>query len=190
MRETWVLSLAWEDPLEKGMATHSSILVHDPMDSRAWRAAVCGVTRVRHDWETNTFTSLSPPLYFLSTTVILTPFWVMGRVEGLLKTAGSSLETCSDAPNTHIQSQGLSMLLHVCLIPTAAWLRLWIWLPSTIWLKSHTSPPSALCLSPFRSCEFFLMHFCHFMFGRTYYYYCLNTIHNKSSVCLNSLLEY
>ena len=27
--ETWVRSLAWEDPLEKGKATHSSIL--------AWR---------------------------------------------------------------------------------------------------------------------------------------------------------
>ena len=26
MRETWVWSLAWEDPLEKGKATHSSIL--------------------------------------------------------------------------------------------------------------------------------------------------------------------
>jgi len=26
MQETWVQSLAWEDPLEKGMATHSSIL--------------------------------------------------------------------------------------------------------------------------------------------------------------------
>ena len=29
MWETWVRSLGWEDPLEKGMATHSSIL--------AWR---------------------------------------------------------------------------------------------------------------------------------------------------------
>ena len=29
MQETWVLSLGWEDPLQKGMATHSSIL--------AWR---------------------------------------------------------------------------------------------------------------------------------------------------------
>ena len=29
MRETWVQSLGWEDPLEKGMAPHSSIL--------AWR---------------------------------------------------------------------------------------------------------------------------------------------------------
>ena len=26
MQETWVCSLCWEDPLEKGMATHSSIL--------------------------------------------------------------------------------------------------------------------------------------------------------------------
>ena len=29
MKETWVQSLGWEDPLEKGMAVHSSIL--------AWR---------------------------------------------------------------------------------------------------------------------------------------------------------
>ena len=29
MQETWVRSLGWEDPLEKAMATHSSIL--------AWR---------------------------------------------------------------------------------------------------------------------------------------------------------
>jgi len=26
MREIWVQSLSWEDPLEEGMATHSSIL--------------------------------------------------------------------------------------------------------------------------------------------------------------------
>ena len=26
IRETWIQSLGWEDPLEKGMATHSSIL--------------------------------------------------------------------------------------------------------------------------------------------------------------------
>jgi len=29
MQETWVRSLGWKDPLDKGMATHSSIL--------AWR---------------------------------------------------------------------------------------------------------------------------------------------------------
>ena len=30
IRETWVRSLGWEDPLEKGKATHSSILVQYP----------------------------------------------------------------------------------------------------------------------------------------------------------------
>ena len=34
MWETWVQSLGWEDPLEKGMATHSSILA---IDGGAWR---------------------------------------------------------------------------------------------------------------------------------------------------------
>ena len=37
VQETWVPSLGWEDPLEEGMATYSSI--------RAW-------TRVGHDWVT------------------------------------------------------------------------------------------------------------------------------------------
>ena len=32
MWETWVWSLGWEDPLEKGKATHSSILVQYSMD--------------------------------------------------------------------------------------------------------------------------------------------------------------
>ena len=55
MRETQVRSLSWEDPLEKGMATHSSIL--------AWRMLwteepgglqSMGSQRVRHDWVINT----------------------------------------------------------------------------------------------------------------------------------------
>ena len=37
MQETWVQSLGWQDPLEKEMAAHSSILAwKNPMDSRAW----------------------------------------------------------------------------------------------------------------------------------------------------------
>ena len=50
MQETWVQSLGQEDPLEKGMATHSSILAwRIPMDKGAWWATVHGVTRVEHD---------------------------------------------------------------------------------------------------------------------------------------------
>ena len=44
IQETWVQSLGQEDPLEEGMATHSSILAwRIPMDRRAWQAAVHGV---------------------------------------------------------------------------------------------------------------------------------------------------
>ena len=36
MRETWVQSLGWEDPLEEGMATRSNILAwRIPMDRGA-----------------------------------------------------------------------------------------------------------------------------------------------------------
>jgi len=50
MQEMWVRSLCWEDPLEEGVATHSSVL--------AWRIPVTedhgglqsmGSQRVRHD---------------------------------------------------------------------------------------------------------------------------------------------
>ena len=44
MWETWARSLGWDDPLEEGMATHSSILAwRIPMDRGAWRATVRGV---------------------------------------------------------------------------------------------------------------------------------------------------
>ena len=44
--ETRVPSLGWEDPLEKGMATHFSILVwRIPVDRGAWWAIVYGVTK-------------------------------------------------------------------------------------------------------------------------------------------------
>ena len=44
MWESWVRSLGWEDPLEKGMTNNSSILAwRIPMDRGAWRAAVMGL---------------------------------------------------------------------------------------------------------------------------------------------------
>ena len=47
MWEIWVQSLGQEDPLEKGMANHSSILAWKiPTDGGAWRATVHGVTEL------------------------------------------------------------------------------------------------------------------------------------------------
>ena len=46
MRETWVQPLGWEESLEEGMTTHSSVLAwRTPMDRGAWRATVHGVAK-------------------------------------------------------------------------------------------------------------------------------------------------
>ena len=46
MWETKVQSLGWEDPLEEGMATHSSILAwRISMDKEAWQATIHGVEK-------------------------------------------------------------------------------------------------------------------------------------------------
>ena len=46
MWETWVQSLAWEDPLEEGMAAHFSILAwRFLMDREAWRTIAHGVAK-------------------------------------------------------------------------------------------------------------------------------------------------
>ena len=46
MQETRIRSLDWEDPLEEGMATHSSIVAwRIPLDRGARQAIVHGVTK-------------------------------------------------------------------------------------------------------------------------------------------------
>ena len=50
MRKTWVQSLGWEDLLEKGMATHSSILAwRIPWIEEPGELQSMGLQRVRHD---------------------------------------------------------------------------------------------------------------------------------------------
>ena len=45
-QEIQIRSLGWEDPLQEGMATHSSILAwRIPMDRGAWQATVSAVTK-------------------------------------------------------------------------------------------------------------------------------------------------
>ena len=46
LQETWVQSLGGEDPLEEGMATHSSILTgRIPMDRGVWLVTVYGIAK-------------------------------------------------------------------------------------------------------------------------------------------------
>ena len=45
-QETQIKSLGWEDPLEEGIATHSSIsCLENPMNRGAWRATVHEVAK-------------------------------------------------------------------------------------------------------------------------------------------------
>ena len=56
MQKTQVQSLAQNDPLEKGMATYSSILIwRIPWTAEPGGLQSMGSQRVRHDWATKTF---------------------------------------------------------------------------------------------------------------------------------------
>ena len=56
MQETWVRSLGWKDPLEKEMATHSSILAwRIPWTEEPDRLQSMGLQTVGHDWVTSTY---------------------------------------------------------------------------------------------------------------------------------------
>ena len=50
MQKTWVLSLGWEDPLEEGTATHSSILAQRiPWTEEPDRLQSMGLQRIRYN---------------------------------------------------------------------------------------------------------------------------------------------
>ena len=60
MRETWVRSLGWEDPLEEEMVTHSSILAwRIPWTEKPSRLQSTGSQRVGHDRATSLSLSFS-----------------------------------------------------------------------------------------------------------------------------------
>ena len=67
MRETWVRSLGQEDPLEKEMATHSSILAwRIPWMEEPGGLQCSGSQRVGHDWVTSLSLSGSKCIHILS----------------------------------------------------------------------------------------------------------------------------
>ena len=66
MQETWVRSLGQEDPLEKGMATHSSVLAwRIPWTKEPDRLQSMGSQTVGHDWVTNTHAWLENTLLWI-----------------------------------------------------------------------------------------------------------------------------
>ena len=64
VQETWAWSVGWEDPLEKGMAIHYSVLAWKiPWTEEAGRLQSKGLQGVRHNWVTKHSLSTYLPIY-------------------------------------------------------------------------------------------------------------------------------
>ena len=71
-QKTQVQSLGQEDPLEKKMATHSSILAKElPQTEESGRLQATGLQRVEHDLVT---TSPPPPTWYIYTSNATWPY--------------------------------------------------------------------------------------------------------------------
>ena len=85
MQEIWAWTLGWEDPLEKGLATHFSILAWMiPWAEEHGRLQSMGSQRVRHNWATKP-TYLNTTLCCLSGYIPMAspkgdlPWWLSGK---------------------------------------------------------------------------------------------------------------
>ena len=92
MQETQVWSLGWEDPLEKGMVTHSSI----PAWRIPWAEKPGGLQfirqqRVRPDWATNTHKLFISWIQSLSCVWLFATPWTIARQASLSITNSQSL---------------------------------------------------------------------------------------------------
>ena len=93
MQETRVQSLGWEDPLEKEIATHSSILVwRIPWTEEPGELQSTGPQRVGHDWATLLHTEVSHS-------------WCVSINVIAQKIHWSSLPTCNHRLLSHMGSQ-------------------------------------------------------------------------------------
>ena len=130
MRENRVRSLGWEDPLEKEMPTHSSILVwRIPGTEELDELQSMGSQRVRHDWATNSFSF-----------IIAKQPWSLSNVFFFFP---SSLQVCFVL---HFINE-MYMLSYPCILginPTLSWCVIllvcyWILFPNICWnFLSHS----------------------------------------------------
>ena len=96
MQETWVRALGKEDPLEKEMATHSSVLAREiPWTEEPGRLQSMGSQRVRHDLATKPPRPfLQKPCYHEKTRVNFLNHWKRER-EKKKRNTKTNLEFCN-----------------------------------------------------------------------------------------------
>ena len=124
VQETWVRSEGQEDPLEKGMAIHSSILAgRIPWTEEAGGLQCMESQKVRHDWVTNTFTFILmlKTLQWISTLLRVTA----KSLKRLSRTKESSTQwRLSPPPLLTVSLASLSFpALQKLQLPTYAWNR-------------------------------------------------------------------
>ena len=109
-QKTWVRSLSRENPLEKGMATHSSILVwRIPWTEETCGLGFRGLQRVRHNWATNTLhTFISLYTTVLSLFLFLFPKFILSPIVENVKKAHHIKEERSITYNLSIELNLLS----------------------------------------------------------------------------------
>ena len=104
-----VRSLGWEDPLEKGMATHSSIL--------AWRipwTEAMESQRVGDHWATNLFHFHSSLRYFVKMKVLSHNIWAKTRDSSFL-TSSQMILYCWSTDHTFRVSRVWKTLQRICM---------------------------------------------------------------------------
>ena len=105
-KEMWVQSLGWEDPLQKGMATHSSILTwRIPWTEEPGGLQSMGWQRVRHDWATTLSLSLKRYLGEFFTHLSI---WYLSKA---IRVEKSWTQLRDWAPRQKAIGPGLQMLL-------------------------------------------------------------------------------
>ena len=135
MWETSVRSLGWEDPLEEGMATYSSILAwRMPMTEEPGGLQSTGLQRVRHNWVTKHITAY------------------------MYAAAAKSLQSCQTLRNPTDGSPPGSPVPGILKARTLEWVAIFfsnawkwklkgkslspVWLFPTTWTAAHQAPPS------------------------------------------------
>ena len=106
VQETWVRPLSWEGPLEKGMATHSSILAwRVPWTEQPGGPQSMTSQRTRHAWVTTTFS-----------------FQRLVHTNPNGKTLTASQAPCESAPHTCISTSCRGLREEVHILEGWAWL--------------------------------------------------------------------
>ena len=132
MQETWVQSLGQDDPLEKEMATHSSILAwRIPWTEAPDGLQSMGLQRAGHDWATNTQIGKKLEIQFLSCASHISsaqkphiassshtrqcqckilPLWQKVLLDSIVLKHFPNHPSYSHAHDPHYQSRGLMLL--------------------------------------------------------------------------------